>query len=151
MSSETYVQNVLLCDDIRTENNGKEIAIGIYAGAIAVPQIPAFFPNLIIRFELFFGGTVQTEINFKLTDPAGNILLKQKLPVKFFDWEMPGSVSAALQGLIFPIAGKYTISTSISEETWEDQRFFIVKKFDRSQVASLFENQVKMTRDALKA
>jgi hypothetical protein len=31
----------IVCDDIRREDNGKEIIIGVYSGSIVVPQFPA--------------------------------------------------------------------------------------------------------------
>lgn len=36
----------LICDDVRQENNGKFIVIGLYTGGITVPQIPFGFPFL---------------------------------------------------------------------------------------------------------
>jgi hypothetical protein len=34
------VKHVVVCDDIRREDNGKEILIGVYSGGIIVPQFP---------------------------------------------------------------------------------------------------------------
>ncbi len=36
----------ILCDDVRREDNGKVIVIGIYFGAITVPQLPFVMPAL---------------------------------------------------------------------------------------------------------
>lgn len=33
-------KNTLVCDDVRVENTGKFIVIGLYTGPIGVPQIP---------------------------------------------------------------------------------------------------------------
>lgn len=38
--SNNRVRNVIFCDDIRTENNGKLIAIGIYSDNMSVPSFP---------------------------------------------------------------------------------------------------------------
>lgn len=32
--------NVIICDDVRREPNGKEILIGVYSGDILVPEVP---------------------------------------------------------------------------------------------------------------
>ncbi len=34
-------KNVIICDDVRTENNGKDIIIGVYAENITVQKFPA--------------------------------------------------------------------------------------------------------------
>jgi hypothetical protein len=36
----------LVCDDVRQENNGKFIVVGLYTGIMAVPQLPATLPFL---------------------------------------------------------------------------------------------------------
>jgi hypothetical protein len=35
------IESVLLCDDVRKEDNGKVILIGVYSGAIIIPEVPA--------------------------------------------------------------------------------------------------------------
>jgi hypothetical protein len=35
------VESVLLCDDIRREDNGKAILVGVYSGDIVIPIVPA--------------------------------------------------------------------------------------------------------------
>ena len=36
----------IVCDDVRVENNGKWIIIGVYTPDMAVPQIPIVLPNI---------------------------------------------------------------------------------------------------------
>jgi hypothetical protein len=38
----------LLCDDVRREDNGKLIVLGLYFGIITVPQFPAILPTLTV-------------------------------------------------------------------------------------------------------
>lgn len=40
------IRATLMCDDIRVENNGKLILIGVYTPSPLVPQIPFVFPSL---------------------------------------------------------------------------------------------------------
>lgn len=42
----------LICDDIRQENNGKLILIGVYPGTITVPHVPFQLPSLAF-FQVF--------------------------------------------------------------------------------------------------
>jgi hypothetical protein len=38
---------VLICDDVRKEDNGKELLIGVYSGGIVVPSLPTFLPVVL--------------------------------------------------------------------------------------------------------
>ena len=149
MSNSNYIQNVLLCDDVRVENNGKEIAIGIYTGAISVPTFPIVFGNLAIRFEVFFDGMPENGFSFKLIDPTGNALIEQRLQADFADWTLPGSVSANIQGCIFPTAGTYKILTRTAKEPWEVQRSFTVMKVDAETARARFEQYASRVRAAM--
>jgi hypothetical protein len=40
------LRHTLICDELRIENNGKLIIIGVYGSTILVPQIPFVFPSL---------------------------------------------------------------------------------------------------------
>jgi hypothetical protein len=43
--------SVLICDDIRREDNGKEIYLGVYSGGIIVPFVPFILPKLCFVFH----------------------------------------------------------------------------------------------------
>jgi len=38
----------ILCDDVRREDNGKLIVLGMYFGVITVPQFPSILPTLTV-------------------------------------------------------------------------------------------------------
>lgn len=40
------LRHTLICDELRIENNGKLILIGVYGPQIIVPQIPFVFPSM---------------------------------------------------------------------------------------------------------
>jgi len=52
MASTYKLVSTIIADDIRKENNGKEIIIGVYTGVIIVPTIPAILPTFFVRFEI---------------------------------------------------------------------------------------------------
>lgn len=54
----------LVCDDVRQENNGKFIVIGLYTGGITVPQLPFVFPYL--TFLVFVEGDRPENIQFDM-------------------------------------------------------------------------------------
>ena len=43
MIKEKYT---IICDEVRQENNGKFIILGVYMGTITIPQIPFVLPSL---------------------------------------------------------------------------------------------------------
>lgn len=48
--SELEFHAVLVCDDVRREDNKKEILIGVYGSAVVVPALPAFV-NLVFWMQ----------------------------------------------------------------------------------------------------
>jgi hypothetical protein len=44
----------IICDDVRREDNGKLIVLGMYMGTITVPMLPFVFPTLTV-LSLFHG------------------------------------------------------------------------------------------------
>ena len=73
------VESVLLCDDIRREDNGKAILIGVYSGDIVVPQFPA-----VLRLSLWLQGTTRQVISkvhlkARVTDATGHATSEQDL------------------------------------------------------------------------
>jgi hypothetical protein len=50
MSQKLHVDFVLLCDDVRREDNGKFIIIGVYNNVIGIPELPATLVlSLVLR------------------------------------------------------------------------------------------------------
>lgn len=96
------IDYILVCDDIRQENNGKQILIGVYKGAIIVPEFPArLLLALLLRgtanqtgsfpFEMRFvfdGGSVLTTGSGNINVRNANELLSvaiQQIPIEFKD------------------------------------------------------------------
>src|ERR1700722_1974046 len=51
-NAELQILNTLVCDDVRLENNGKEILIGVYNGTVIVDSVPTLLPTFSIRILL---------------------------------------------------------------------------------------------------
>jgi len=129
MPNANYIQNILFCDEVRTEQSGKDIAIGIYNGNIIVPKFPWILTNFAIRLELFFGGEKVDSIDFMIKDPLDNCVVQHKVPIVFFDYERSGNLTLNLSGLILVMPGEYKIMTCLHEK-WEVQRVLTAEKFD---------------------
>jgi hypothetical protein len=77
MTSGTATARViaaLVCDDVRKEDNGKEILIGVYTGGIVVPAMPA---ALILSLWLFLEpkGSGELPIEMQLLNDEGTQLI----------------------------------------------------------------------------
>ncbi len=60
------IANAVVCEDVRTEQNGKQIIIGVYSGDIVVSNVPAFIP-VMLWLQLDDIGTEPEEYEFRGT------------------------------------------------------------------------------------
>jgi hypothetical protein len=69
------VEAVILCDQVRTENNGKLLLIGVYSDVIVVPRLPLPIQlTLAIEVRVVQTGTFKFSID--VTDPLGNHIVE---------------------------------------------------------------------------
>src|SRR5712664_3005049 len=61
----------LFCEDVRAEDNGKQILIGVYGSYMLVPGFPFFLPTfrIIIRYNERRGVSAEP-IKFRVTVPG---------------------------------------------------------------------------------
>jgi hypothetical protein len=52
MSGFTAQLEVIYCDDVRTENTGKKIHVGVYSSALLLSEIPAKLPTFMVLIKL---------------------------------------------------------------------------------------------------
>lgn len=115
------VKNVVLCDTIRREDNGKHILIGVYSGSIAVPEFPVNLAlGIWIRFDL--PGTDEAKIDCQLLageTVVGNI---DAIPIR------PGPSSLALCGIFAQMseAGNLVLQFRQPGGEWETVESVIV-------------------------
>ncbi|MFO1047911.1 MAG: hypothetical protein U1E52_08460 [Geminicoccaceae bacterium] len=92
------ILNCVFCDDVRTEQNGKEILIGVYTGDFGVPKLPWRVSSLSVWMQLELPpkpektnvairllntfGTRIAELSFSAT-PVGRLGVLQRSPVGF--------------------------------------------------------------------
>lgn len=63
------ITNALLCDDVRTEDNGKAIIIGVYTGHVVFSSFPAPW-RPVIWFEVRPWGQGQIAFEIKMEAPG---------------------------------------------------------------------------------
>jgi hypothetical protein len=81
------VAAVVLCDDIRQEQNNKHILIGVYNGTIVVQEFPAQF-QLSWWIQIFPTETGQFHLDIQLTKDERDILLRAGVgyDIREMDW-----------------------------------------------------------------
>ncbi|HEY6337602.1 MAG TPA: hypothetical protein VIW68_03835 [Candidatus Sulfotelmatobacter sp.] len=104
---------VLMCDEIRQENNGKFILIGLYTPDMSVPQIPFGIPSLtfFVGLESDRVGNFQSRFALQHLDSGQNIVEGMGA----FGFPKPGfgSMPVQIRNFAIPNAGTYVFSLSI--------------------------------------
>ena len=106
----------MICDDIRVEDNGKTIIIGIYHDNILVPSLPFIMPKLVTWTKWDIKESPLKKFEFQIKAPDGKVIGR-----------VPGEPSkkasgkkAILQIAISPFvikeAGEYKIDAKINGE-----------------------------------
>jgi hypothetical protein len=132
---------MIFCEDLRVEMSGREIALGLFNGTAAVPQIPFILPMLVARLELHFFGKPREKFFFRVNDPSGNRLFEQVVQVQFADWNKPGSLAIGIRNMVLPVTGAYAFYLKFEDE-WDLARNLYVEKFDASDLRERLELQL---------
>ncbi len=76
MSPSVLFEALVLCDDIRFENNGKLLLIGVYSDVVQVFKLPLQLRSLglAVRAKVMSSGRIAFSVT--ATDPQGNSLLE---------------------------------------------------------------------------
>ena len=61
--------DLIVCDEVRREDNGKLLVIGMYLGSILVPRVPFRMPRLTFFCKWKTYGSLPTG-DFRLTNPS---------------------------------------------------------------------------------
>jgi hypothetical protein len=71
-SQQLRLRSLVVCDDVRREDNGKELLIGVYAGTIRfLGDCPGKLRQLCFRVECDAQAEKKYEVQFQLYSPAG--------------------------------------------------------------------------------
>ena len=79
-SQDMKILSALICDDVRREDNGKEILIGVYSGSIAIPTIPANI-TLTAWINMEIHGPCEFDFEIRVLDPSDRQVVHGKLHV----------------------------------------------------------------------
>ena len=99
--------NVVLCDDIRKENNAKDILIGVYSGDILVEKFPInLLLALWVQFKTKGKGVAEREL--RVIDEDGKMIVSGEFGVQVSVAE-EGYMSAPLTKMPFSLGERRTL------------------------------------------
>lgn len=104
--------DVIICDEVRQENTGKLLVIGMYLDNIGVPQLPFVMPVLTFLCKWYCESGSLPLGSYELKTPAARTLLSQNLERTEPSPEAPAQmlVPIRFQALHLTETGKYRLS-----------------------------------------
>ena len=113
------IESVFVCDDVRREDNGKLIIIGVYGRDIGFSQFPATIaPRLVIRFNL--DGPIDGEVELRsLLDDEPKTTIKGKIKQEIPGIALLSTPPILVDNIDSDAMLKFQWRFSDSEE-WED-------------------------------
>ena len=110
------LQAALLCDDVRQENNGKFILIGLF-DAIFAPQWPLRYPRLFIVTRWCSGsGQFTQRTRLLRPDQKTSVVTGQPIRFQLQGPEMLVTNIEVFFNLEFPAAGVYWVEVLLGDE-----------------------------------
>ena len=105
---------VLICDDVRREDNGKLIVLGMYLPDMSVTQIPFPMPTLTFLLNLESDRPGNFPFQFRLQHQETGTLLAQGMgAIPVVNPQQPIVMPVKMGGLVFNSLGLYGFSLQI--------------------------------------
>jgi len=121
------LQFTLLCDDVRIENNGKFMLIGLFDN-IAARNIPVVHKQLVVVNRWGKGEGEFTE-QVRIIQAETNQVLMQsnKVTFKLSGMDLLHNVISNFTNVKFPSIGKYWVEVLLNDELVRSFNFYIRK------------------------
>ena len=114
MSKAGYkVTSFMVCDDVRREDNGKEIIIGIYNKAIIVSMFPVQLPQLTFRVIIEVEHSNFHECFLSVTGPKRKLMTEFQIPINIESVDDPIHIVFGVRQPGFHEAGSYRVSLGL--------------------------------------
>lgn len=105
----------IVCDEVRREDNGKLIIIGMYVGVVALPQLPFVLPSLTFCHFLRSDRPGHWPLHFWLERLEDGVRLVEGRAGIVFQQPGPGPLPIRLPNVPFQAVGQYHFVTQIEE------------------------------------
>lgn len=118
----------LICDDIRREDNGKEILIGVYNDEILVQSLPILLASLHFRLSLYPKNLSLREFGLSVTTPTGaNIVKAEGQLIGEHNRNVQSIINVAAKPLMLPELGAYSVRFRLGKGKEMDVGRFVVR------------------------
>ena len=107
------ITSVLICDQIRREDNGKEIIIGVYRDVIIVPSLPCTMPSITFRVSATLEHTNFKTMRLSVIGPTRHKYFEYESDISILEVDEPLIVISASTAPKISEAGVYTIKVSL--------------------------------------
>lgn len=128
MATTHKLVSLIMCDDCRREDNGKEILIGTYAGSMISPVIPFILPTFALRFEIIPKQSEYKAAVAIMKNPRGEDVFRVEGALGISRPEFAASFFYKVQGLMILMAGEYKIYLGLDEEPEEIASLLIINE-----------------------
>ena len=110
------IKDILVCDEVRDEVNGKKIFIGVYGDDIIVNALPAQLSHLafVIAVEGLSKG--QTPLEFIFESVTGKELIRAKSDLNVSDPSRFSRLVLSVGNVLFFEEGEHTIKIGIGKQ-----------------------------------
>lgn len=116
MDIKPNLQFSVLCDEVRREDNGKFMLIGLFE-AINAKQFPATHPSLYVVNRWCKGeGSFTQKIRIVNSTDAKAVFETDNQPIELRDIDNHHTLISRINNLVFPSAGKYWVEILLDRE-----------------------------------
>ena len=116
MNIKPNLQFSVLCDDVRREDNGKFILLGLFE-AINAKEFPATHQMLFVANRWCKGeGRFTQKIRIVNTKDKSNVFQTEEQPFEIADIDSHHTLISRFNKLVFPNAGKYWVEVLLDGE-----------------------------------
>jgi hypothetical protein len=122
------VKTVVVCDQVRREDNGKEMLIGVYSAGILVAQLPA---PLMLSFWIQFKSTDvgETAVLFRLMGGEDVKFAEMHIQMQLLRPGM-GSMTIGPIGIMLQVVTSLTLQMKQGDQDWATIEEISVEKGD---------------------
>jgi hypothetical protein len=119
MATTHKLVSLIMCDDCRREDNGKDILIGTYSGSMLSPTIPFVLPTFALRFEI-----IPKQREYKRTiaimkNPKGEEIFRVEGSLVINRPEFAATFFYKISPLMIVMSGEYKVYLGMDEEPEE--------------------------------
>jgi hypothetical protein len=106
----------MFCDDMRREENGKEILIGVYNDEIIAARFPATLLSLVARIAVWIDRENYRTARILIKNPDGTTMVDISQPLGTLRAGMNGVFGFGMAAPTFMMSGNYEVNFALDDE-----------------------------------